>query len=165
MDRKELIDTINSLHEMEEKGRINGDELAWIAGSLSGLYELCSRYNQFEYPTKLGDHGFTYAKRVVKVNRFVSDKDLEKVDYAFCSGLFVAVEGAFIDRYVMGKYFNKKLEKSAPIFDKDIEELGLPKDLKYNTIRKLSNGQGFVIRNNDFNSYIPHRYNWEYLEI
>lgn len=166
MEQKQLVRKIRALKNRENRENRMGDDLAWVVASLRQLYELCNRYEQFSYPESTDHRGYSYVKRVVKVNRFIEDHDLQKVDHAFCSGLFVAVEGAFIDRFMMAKLFNDKLKESAPIFYDELTELNLPFDLQYNTIRRLTNGMGFVIRNTKFNSkYIPYRGNWDFLEL
>ena len=166
MEQHKLIEKIRELHESEDAGRLLGDYMAWVDGSLRSLYELCLRHDQFKYPERISIRGYRYVTRVVKVNRFVEESDLQKVDHAFCSGLFIAVEGAFIDRYMMAKLFNAKLQDSDFIYESDIDKYRLPHDLRYNTVRRLTNGQGFVIRENDFNEkYIPYQGNWEFLEL
>lgn len=166
MNQKELSKTIKFLNEEIKKGERNNDSLNWVTESLLGLYNLCEKYRQGKFPNLPSKNGYRYVKRIVRINRYIAEKDLESVEHAFVGGVFVVIEGAFIDRSMMGSYFNQKIDKSAPIWDDEIKELGFPLDLKYNTIHRLTNGQGFVPRSNNFNdAYINHPYNWDFLEI
>lgn len=165
MDQKELERTIKLLYEMEAKGEKISDDLLWVTTSLRELYELCERSDQLTYPRNFRSDGYKYASRVVRFHCFIDEHKLEGVDYSLCSGLFIKAEGAFIDRSLMDRYFNKVIKDSLYIKDSDIKKMGLPDDLRYETIHRLSNGYGFVLKKNDINNHVDGNHGWDFLEI
>lgn len=165
LSQQELENLIRDLFELEKKEEEEKSSLRWVTSSLRSLYEMCQRANQTIYPKGLRNPGFKRASRVVRFKTYVPEVDLNRVDHVFCSGLFVVAEGIFIDRSLMDRYFYKVLKNNSWIKDSDIEDLGLPSDIRYETMQILSNGYGFALAKNDFNSRIRSRKSWEYLEI
>lgn len=165
LSTRELERQISELYILEETEKNKDTWGKWITVSLRDLYELCSRHRQTKYPKDLRKTGYRYATRVIRLKAYVSEKDLNDQDFVFCDGLFIAVEGAFIDRSLMDRYFRKVIQDGSWIKDEDIDNMGLPHDLRYETIHLLPNGQGFVLKKNEFNEYVKSMNSWEFLEV
>ena len=173
--KSEIEEKLEFLYKISDKDSVmyqGNDELAdLLSRSLIDLYELCLKYDQTEYPRTYENGLYRYATRVFKVyTSYIEPSDLKKIEHVYCNGMFWPLQGAFLSRAIMNDYFedcykwktNGKGQKHV-MNDEELRELGLPENLNYLMINRLSNGMGFVLRNdvweNEFirsrNCFVP----------
>ena len=130
-----------------------GDSLSdLVSKDLISLYELCLKYDQTEFPRVFTNGAYSYATRVFKVYAYVEPWDMKNIEHVFFNGMYWPLQGAFLSRSVMNNYFEKCYGWKNPKAPKhvmtpeEISELGLPDNLNYLQINRLSNGMGFALR-------------------
>jgi hypothetical protein len=144
------------------------DDEFWIVGALRNLYELCKKYDQVKAPEFEDGKDYTYAKRVIKVNTWCDEIDLQryKIDHAMFFGMFVAIDGIFIKKDITDNYFMRKINRREVLDPTDIKSFGLPDDIAYETIRRTNDGYGFALKKSEFiNGRIRSFNYWEYLNL
>lgn len=168
--KSEIEEKLEFLYRISNKDSVmyqGNDELSdLLSRNLIDLYELCLKYDQTEYPRTYENGLYRYATRVFKVyTSYVEPSDLKKIEHVYCNGMFWPLQGAFLSRSIMNDYFEECYKwktngkgKKRVMNDDELRELGLPDNLDYLMINRLSNGMGFVLRNDVWeNSFIRTR--------
>lgn len=170
MTMAELENQLNELAVMEQKTPEvfkKLDNEFWMIGALKDLYDMCKDYSQTEVPADLGvTSDVIPAVRVIKVNRYV-DPDLlmrYKVDSTNFCGLFMATEGAFVSKKLMDSYFNERIDNCKKELN-PVRDLGLSDEFRWETIRRIDGGDGFVLKWTSINEEIPSFNYWEFLNL
>lgn len=168
-ERSDIEERLAFLYRIMDEDSVmyqGGDALSDVVSKdLIALYELCLKYDQTEYPKTFEKGLYHYATRVFKVYASVEPWELKQIEHCFFDGMFWPLQGAFLSRSVMKSYFescydwNGDLGSERHVMTREeLDGMGLPENLNYLQIRRLSNGMGFALRNDVWeNQFIKSR--------